>query len=289
MDQEKIGKFIAELRKNKNMTQKDLAIKLGVTDRAISKWENGRGMPDLSLIRNLCDELGITVNELLSGEKLNKDIYQKKSEENLLNTIKYTDKKINKVKKIAKVILLIIIVLFICLITLFSIDIKRMNNNEPVFFSTWGFLYAPAIDLHEEEIEIAIEKYLIDKNESESSKYNDEKWFVSFNTYLVEELKKDSLYNVYAWVFEESYYLQGNEVKVGSGSSIPHKFTVEKQDNQYVVSSSVMPRDGSLYVEDMKKIFPKSVRKDMEKVHFDGTIERLKLDIEKQVKLYFHI
>ena len=64
MDQKKIGKFILELRKENNMTQQDLANKIGVTDRAISKWENGRGMPDLSLMKPLCIELGITINEL---------------------------------------------------------------------------------------------------------------------------------------------------------------------------------------------------------------------------------
>lgn len=84
MEQEKIGKFISQLRKEKNMTQKELAEKLGVTDRAISKWENGRGMPELSLIKPLCDELDISVNELLSGEKISKDEYQEKLEENIL-------------------------------------------------------------------------------------------------------------------------------------------------------------------------------------------------------------
>ena len=68
MDQKKIGKFILELRKENNMTQQDLANKIGVTDRAISKWENGRGMPDLSFMNPFCIELGITINELFSGE-----------------------------------------------------------------------------------------------------------------------------------------------------------------------------------------------------------------------------
>ena len=63
MEQEKIGKFILQLRKERNLTQKELAEKIGVTDRAISKWENGRGMPELSLIKPLCDELDISVNE----------------------------------------------------------------------------------------------------------------------------------------------------------------------------------------------------------------------------------
>ena len=87
MDQEKIGKFIFELRKEKKMTQQELADKIGVTDRAISKWENGRGMPDLSLMKPLCEILGITLNELISGERIEKKEIQKKSEENILKTI----------------------------------------------------------------------------------------------------------------------------------------------------------------------------------------------------------
>ena len=68
VDQIKIGRFIAELRKEQSMTQRNLAEKLGVTDRAISKWENGRGMPDVSLMKPLCEILGISVTELLNGE-----------------------------------------------------------------------------------------------------------------------------------------------------------------------------------------------------------------------------
>ena len=63
------------------MTQQELADKIGVTDKAISKWENGRGMPDLSLMKPLCKELGITINELISGEIIDKKEYQEKLEE----------------------------------------------------------------------------------------------------------------------------------------------------------------------------------------------------------------
>ena len=74
MNQEKIGKFIAESRKEKNMTQQELADKLGVTDRAVSHWENGRRLPDYSLLKDLCNILQISVNELFAGEKIsNKD------------------------------------------------------------------------------------------------------------------------------------------------------------------------------------------------------------------------
>ena len=97
MNQEKIGKFIANLRKEKNMTQQELAKKLGVTDRAISKWENGRGLPDYSLLQDLCDTLSISINELFSGEKISKEDYETKAEENMSKLINdnYSEKKKN--------------------------------------------------------------------------------------------------------------------------------------------------------------------------------------------------
>ena len=84
MDQEKIGRFIASCRKEAGLTQAGLAEKLGITDRAVSKWENGRSMPDVSIMLTLCSLLGINVNELLSGEHLEMENYKEKAEENLL-------------------------------------------------------------------------------------------------------------------------------------------------------------------------------------------------------------
>lgn len=84
MDQVKIGKFIAQCRKNKKLTQAQLAEKLNITDRAISKWETGNGMPDSSIMLDLCKELEISVNELLCGEVVKMENYNLKAEENLL-------------------------------------------------------------------------------------------------------------------------------------------------------------------------------------------------------------
>ncbi|MBQ3905055.1 MAG: helix-turn-helix domain-containing protein [Eubacterium sp.] len=84
MDQFKTGMFISELRKEKSLTQAQLAEKLGITDRAVSKWETGRSLPDAAIMLELCEILGITVNELLSGERLNMEQFDKKFEENLL-------------------------------------------------------------------------------------------------------------------------------------------------------------------------------------------------------------
>ena len=93
MDQLKIGKFIAECRKTKNLTQMQLAEKLGITDKAISKWERGIAMPDSSAMLELCDILGISVNELLSGEKISMENNNQKNEQLLLDMAKELEKK----------------------------------------------------------------------------------------------------------------------------------------------------------------------------------------------------
>ncbi len=93
MDQLKIGKFIAECRKLKNLTQIQLAEKLGITDKAISKWERGIAMPDSSIMLELCDILSITVNELLSGEKINMEDNNQKKEQLLLDMAKELERK----------------------------------------------------------------------------------------------------------------------------------------------------------------------------------------------------
>ncbi len=88
MDQVKIGKFIAECRKEKNLTQMQLAERLSITDKAISKWERGLSLPDSSIMLELCGILGITVNDLLSGEVITMDNYNKELEKNLLEVLK---------------------------------------------------------------------------------------------------------------------------------------------------------------------------------------------------------
>ncbi len=93
MNQIKIGRFIAECRKQNNLTQMQLAEKLGITDKAISKWERGIAMPDSSIMLELCDILGISVNELLSGEKINMENNNQKNEQLLLDMAKELEKK----------------------------------------------------------------------------------------------------------------------------------------------------------------------------------------------------
>ena len=131
MDQEKIGKFIATVRKERNLTQEELALRLGVTNKSISRWENGKTMPDLSLFKPLCRELNITLNDLMSGEKVDEKEYQEKFEKNIVNTIEYSTKKMTKYSQVISLILIIFgLFISISAITIFPSE------------SSWGSIYS---------------------------------------------------------------------------------------------------------------------------------------------------
>lgn len=131
MNQEKIGKFILGCRKNKKLTQSELAEKLGVTDKSISNWENGRNMPDLSLFKPLCGILDISINDLMSGEKVSKEKYREKFEENIISTIDYTNKKLIEKNNLIGIIL----ITFGILIAITSMTIFPSE-------SSWGSIYS---------------------------------------------------------------------------------------------------------------------------------------------------
>ena len=118
MEQIKIGRFIAERRKQCGLTQLQLAERLNITDRAVSKWETGRSMPDVSIIPELCDVLGITVNDLFSGEVITVDHYNEQSEKNLLELAKQKEESDRRMLAMEIVIgaLSVFILLSMCMI-----------------------------------------------------------------------------------------------------------------------------------------------------------------------------
>lgn len=118
MDQIKIGKFIQEKRKEKNITQSELAEKLGITDRAISKWERGICLPDASNMRELCELLGISINDLFSGEEVSMKEDKKQIEENLLLLKKENEDQNKMLLNIEVVLMTIISIFFIGLVVL---------------------------------------------------------------------------------------------------------------------------------------------------------------------------
>lgn len=131
MNQEKIGKFIFECRKRKNLTQSEMAEKLGVTDKSVSNWENGRNMPDLSLFKPLCELLNISINDLISGEMVAGSAYQEKLEENIINTIDYANKRVLEKNNLIGIILVVFGVLL--MVTAMSIFPSE---------SSWGSIYS---------------------------------------------------------------------------------------------------------------------------------------------------
>lgn len=133
MNQTKIGKFIAQKRKEKNLTQSELAEKLNVTDRSVSNWENGKCMPDISLFNPLCSVLDITINEFLSGEEIESKDYQKKLEENIINTINYNNK---------KNLLPFILLIFGITLTIFSLTMLSPDSSLSGVYTIIGLVIA---------------------------------------------------------------------------------------------------------------------------------------------------
>ena len=116
MNQEKIGKFIARVRKEKNMTQQELANKLNITDRAISHWENGRSMPDAGIMLELCKLLDINVNELLSAKKIIEESYNEQAEENLLEMRREIESKNKKILILNRIISFLGVVIYLLIV-----------------------------------------------------------------------------------------------------------------------------------------------------------------------------
>ena len=156
MNQEKIGKFISKLRKEKNMTQEELAEKLGVTAKSISRWENGKTMPDLSLFNPMCEILGITVNDLMSGKIVDNKNSISALGENIINMVSDLENKKRRKNVFLIFVLSIIFVLVIicrCFYIYYEIDIKydervmlcEVNDKELTFIikgqSVWNLYH----------------------------------------------------------------------------------------------------------------------------------------------------
>ena len=140
MEQIKIGKFIAECRKKKNLTQAQLAEKLNITDRAISKWETGKGMPDSSIMLELCNELNISVNELLSGEMIDMKNYNRKADENLIKLQKQKEYGITSARW--SHVITIIILLIWNFINVFKYGVEEaISRPEFIIMDVIGVIY----------------------------------------------------------------------------------------------------------------------------------------------------
>lgn len=138
MDQVKIGRFIAERRKEENLTQMQLAEKLNITNRAVSKWETGKAMPDTSLMLDLCNILKISVNDLLSGEVVSMENYNKKLEQNLLEMVKQKEDADKRLLSLEIFILVLVIGILLALI--FVVNSVPMADWLQILFIVIGII-----------------------------------------------------------------------------------------------------------------------------------------------------
>ena len=153
MDQIKIGRFIAEKRREQGLTQAQLAEKLSITDRAVSKWENGRSMPDSSIMLALCKELKISVNDLLNGEVVDMENYNEKLEKQLLEVIKQKEEADKRLLNLEWFI--IIISVLVLIVPILIAGFVEMPDWQRVLIMVsgvipcaFGFAYSMKIEQH---------------------------------------------------------------------------------------------------------------------------------------------
>ena len=125
MDQVKIGRFIKAMRKEKNLTQREVAERLSISEKTVSKWETGNGMPEVSLMMPLCELLNISVNELLSGERLDEKLYYEKAEQNIMSLIQ---EKAEAKKKIIIAVIIGVVTLIAGLAIMLIADLLEMET-----------------------------------------------------------------------------------------------------------------------------------------------------------------
>jgi transcriptional regulator with XRE-family HTH domain len=263
MNQEKTGKFISKLRKEKKLTQADLAEKMGVSINAVSKWERGLSFPDVSLYKSLCDELGISIEELINGEKGNSEEAKEKA---IFKTIDENNKTKKKSKNI--IIILCIIILIFIVIGLLYYNLKLKVDLD----THSDYLYKVAIDYLKEE-EIAY---------NPDSKNKDFNVFYAYHGFGIE--KNGNYRNVYMWIFSDSYYLdEDNGLESSSGFSMPYKFVF--RDGKVIRVE--VPKDGNEYVESIKKMFPGIIAIEVLNFHTDKNINKLMNEVLEKKNSYY--
>lgn len=277
MDQAKIGAFLKELRKEKDLTQEQLAEQFGVAARTVSRWENGNNMPDLSILVELADFYGVDIRELIDGERKS-EIMTEGVKETVERVSEYS-KTVNK-KKTAKIILLMsipIVVLAVLLVIVFS------SRSVQVLFDTYPAYQQVRID--EKTTDKLLNDYVVaHMTEASGDVHN----FAGIKVFSAEE-KQSGDYYVYAWVMESAYSYKSGVLAEESASSYPCRFELKRENENLRIVNADVPRDGSYNVEDRKKLFPGYVVKMIEKVQDDGTVKRLADETLADAKAYFKV
>ncbi len=265
MNQEKTGKFIARLRKDKKMTQEQLAEKMGVSINAVSKWERGLSFPDVSLYKKLCKELNINIEELINGEKDSSDEAKEKA---IISTINET----NKIKKNSKrklIILSLIFAIILCGLIYYNKNLKVNLVNDSDY-------------LYDEVINYMKENELKGNPEAKEKDFN---VFYSYHPFGIE--KNNNRKYVYMWIYDQSYYIESEEnggaLAISSGSSVPLKAIFK--DNK--IQDVIYPDDGNQYVSSIKEMFPGIIAYQVLNFDNEKNINKLFNDVEQKKNIYY--
>lgn len=225
MDQERIGKFIAERRKEKGMTQEELAQKLDINNKTISRWETGKYMPDLSLFPLLSETLGVTVNDLMSGEVVDKKNYQSEFEKNVVTTMAEVDESNKRVDLIFNVV----VGFFGCIVLFVVVSIFINNYNFSVKYSNGMIKVSQDRDrtIHYEisDRKISDTKYLIDYYVDS----NDEKIgliFISAKQTIANMFEQESVYDDCVVAYDCSGTRVSDSIVLNRYDDFPKKFKV---------------------------------------------------------------
>lgn len=266
MDQVKIGKFIASLRKEKNMTQEQFAQKMGVSINAVSKWERGINFPDVSLFKKLCNELNISIEELINGEKDNSDEAKEKA---IITSIK--DKE--KMKKKNKKIFIISSILFLIVINFLIIYNLKMKVN----------LVNDSNYLYDEVIEFLKKKEF---KENPDVKYKDFNVFYSYYGFGIE--KSGNYKYVYMWIYNGSYYIENEEYGGALASSSSSSMPIKAIFKNNILQEIIYPKDGDEYTFSIRKMFPKIIAHQVLNFDKDKNINKLYNEVEKKKNIYYN-
>ena len=261
MDLISIGKFIAENRKRKNLTQEQLANRLGITKNAVSKWERGLSFPDVSLYKELCKELDISIEELVNGERDNSDEAKEKT---LIKTLNDQRKSESYIK--------IFVFIMMLLIILIGVLIYHNEKGKIHLINDADYLYDIAIDY--------LRKQDFETSEAKEDDYNS---FYSYYGFGIEKIP--NYYNVYMWVYQQSYYLEDTgALAIGKTSSYPCKVTLK--DNEVI--DIKYPDSGKNYESSLKKIFPVMMQNQILSFDTTNNMDKLFTDIQNKKDIYYN-
>ena len=240
MNQEKIGKFISELRKERNMTQEQLAEKIGVTAKSISRWENGKTMPDLSLFSPLCEILEITVNDLMSGEIVDNKNSIDKLGVNIVNMVSDLEIKKKRKNRLLVILLFALFVLFIIgryFYVYYEIDVKY---DERVL----------SCNINDKELNFEIKGQSVWNTYHTIKEFNNEKIYFFHSTVNLYNKNRSN------WEYSQSMarLLEGKKVQFGSH----HKLDINNENIKVYYTNSSINEIEKADKETLKKIIKNS-------------------------------